>query len=194
MPPSPGWRVAGGRPGREPSGGPVRRYTPPGAPAPAPRAARVVAVRSRPADIGPVPPSAHNPETAMRSTRSTVVLSAFLLAGCGGGDAPAPSDTAAPSSSRAALPACDPGDGGLVLPEGRCGTGGAEGVAAGRATARHRAVAPNGDVYVAIQGARRAETPDERGGIVALRDTDGDGKADQRATFGPEGGTGVEIR
>src|SRR5690606_20736401 len=34
----------------------------------------------------------------------------------------------------------------------------------------------------------------ERGGIVALRDTDGDGKADQRATFGPEGGTGVEIR
>jgi glucose/arabinose dehydrogenase len=52
--------------------------------------------------------------------------------------------------------------------------------------ARHLVVAPNSTVYVATW--REGEPA---GGIVALRDTDGDGVADQRARFAPEGGSGI---
>lgn len=54
--------------------------------------------------------------------------------------------------------------------------------------ARHIAVRDNGDVFVIR---RRGE---EGKGIVALRDTDGDGVADEQAEFGPFLGTGVDIR
>lgn len=80
---------------------------------------------------------------------------------------------------------CDDDNGGLTLPGGFCalvvhdaktGTGEA-------AAARHIAVAPNGDIFVAIQSAG--------GGVLALRDTDGDGKADQTAQFGSSPGHGI---
>ncbi len=48
----------------------------------------------------------------------------------------------------AATPACDPDNGGITLPAGFC----ALVVADGLGTARHMAVAPNGDLYVAIRG------------------------------------------
>ena len=41
----------------------------------------------------------------------------------------------------------------------------------GSGIARHLAAAPNGDVYVALQGTG------EKGGVTALRDTNGDGTA-----------------
>jgi glucose/arabinose dehydrogenase len=68
---------------------------------------------------------------------------------------------------------------GLVLPEGFC----AVTVATHLGRIRHLVVLPNGDVLAARSGGA--------GGIVALRDTDGDGKADQRKDFGDEGGTGI---
>ena len=47
---------------------------------------------------------------------------------------------------------------------------------------RHVAVAPNGDVYVKTTKA----------GVIGLRDTNGDGRADQTKEFGPgDGGTHV---
>jgi glucose/arabinose dehydrogenase len=54
--------------------------------------------------------------------------------------------------------------------------------------ARHLVVSGAGDIYVALwrEGSRT-------GGLVALRDTNGDGRADVRATFGPEGGSGVAL-
>jgi glucose/arabinose dehydrogenase len=51
---------------------------------------------------------------------------------------------------------------------------------------RQLAVAPNGDLYAAIASGGT--------GVLALRDTNGDGKPDQRASFGPGGGNDVGIR
>jgi len=55
--------------------------------------------------------------------------------------------------------------------------------------ARHLAIDRYGTVYVAQwrEGQRS-------GGVLALRDTNGDGKADARAQFGPEGGAGIAVR
>lgn len=70
---------------------------------------------------------------------------------------------------------------GLQLPEGFCATLFAIGVDA----ARHIVVAPNGDVFV--------NTMARDGKIVALRDTNRDGKADIRQKFGGGGGTGIAL-
>ena len=70
-----------------------------------------------------------------------------------------------------AAPACDPDNGGIKLPAGFCALVVADGLGA----ARHMAVAPNGDLYVALMPAAAAASRD-RGGVVALRDADGDGK------------------
>ena len=53
--------------------------------------------------------------------------------------------------------------------------------------ARHVAVRENGDVCVAL----RQRAPD--GGVVALRDEDGDGAADRTEYFGEHAGTGIAI-
>lgn len=66
----------------------------------------------------------------------------------------------------------------LTLPPGFTATVVHEGVG----PARHLAVAANGDIFVA-----------GRNGLVALRDTDGDGKADVITPFGDVKGTGVVI-
>lgn len=86
-----------------------------------------------------------------------------------------------PAASQPA-PECDPDDGGLTLPDGFCALVVAEDLGA----ARHLAVAPNGDIYVALRGGR-----DRQGGAVALRDTTSDGRADVRIRFSEEGGTGM---
>jgi glucose/arabinose dehydrogenase len=77
---------------------------------------------------------------------------------------------------------CDPDNGGLSLPPGFC----AVVVARAVGTARHLAVRPNGDVYVAVDNSATAT-----GAVLALRDTDGDGHADVQERFGPTGGNGI---
>jgi len=84
----------------------------------------------------------------------------------------------------AAPPACDPDNGGLKLPEGFCALVIADDVG----TARHLAIAPNGDVYVALQEGRAKPL-----GVAALRDTNGDGKMDQTERFGDKSTTGVAL-
>ena len=54
--------------------------------------------------------------------------------------------------------------------------------------ARHMVVRDNGDIYVMLQNLR------ENSGLVALRDTTGDGRADVIARFGDVVGTGIDIR
>ena len=54
--------------------------------------------------------------------------------------------------------------------------------------ARHLAVAPNGDVYVKLEKLKDGK------GIFRLRDTNGDGVADQSAGFGDYIGTGIVIK
>ncbi|HEV2752003.1 MAG TPA: PQQ-dependent sugar dehydrogenase [Gemmatimonadales bacterium] len=91
---------------------------------------------------------------------------------------------ALPDRPTAALPACDPDNGGLTLPAGFCAVVVADQVG----SPRHIAVASNGDLFVALEN-RRGGT----GGVLALRDTTGDGKADVEAHFGTAGGTGIVL-
>src|SRR5436189_5146709 len=86
----------------------------------------------------------------------------------------------------AAAPACEADNGGIKLPDGFCAVVAADAVG----TARHVTVAPNGDVYVAIQ-----QRGGDAAGFVALRDADGDGKFDQKEMVtAPGGGTGIALR
>jgi glucose/arabinose dehydrogenase len=80
-------------------------------------------------------------------------------------------------------PACAPDDAGLELPQGVCAILVAEDIGA----VRQLAVAPNGDLYAAI-------AEGGQGGVLALRDTNADGKSDQRASFAPSGANDVEVR
>ena len=83
---------------------------------------------------------------------------------------------------------CDADNGGLTLPDGFCAAVVYDAMTPGGepASARHIAVALNGDVFVAIQS--------EGGGILALRDTDDDGRADETALFGSGAGHGIAYR
>jgi glucose/arabinose dehydrogenase len=94
-------------------------------------------------------------------------------------------------AQRAAAPACDPDNGGLTLAAGFC----ASVIADDLGAARNLAVASNGDVYVSIRnGPRQPGQPMQPGYLMALRDTDGDGKMDQRERFGASGATGIVLR
>jgi glucose/arabinose dehydrogenase len=79
-------------------------------------------------------------------------------------------------------PACDPDDGGLLLPDGYC----ALLVGERLGSVRHIVVANNGDIYAGVRGRGG-------GGLLALRDTDGDGRADMMRTIGRTSGTGVAL-
>ena len=70
--------------------------------------------------------------------------------------------------------ACDPNNAGLTLPEGFCALVAADGLG----TARHAVVAPNGDLYVALQSGKG-----KTGGVVALRDENGDGPLRDQGVF-----------
>jgi glucose/arabinose dehydrogenase len=100
------------------------------------------------------------------------------LAGCG--------MVAATAPLKGAAPACDQDNGGLTLPAGFCAFVAADGIG----QARHLAVAPNGDVYVTLMGARDGTG----GGVVALRDKDGDGRLETKEPFGKGSSTGLGFR
>ena len=111
----------------------------------------------------------------------------FAVLGAGGvvsavhGQSPTPAGAA----STAKL-AADPDDGGITLPEGFRAVVVADALKNGDTTGaiRFLAVAANGDVYVKTG----------LGGIIALRDTNGDGRADVKETFGEGGGSGIALR
>ena len=84
---------------------------------------------------------------------------------------------------------CAPDNGGLTLPGGFCASVFADSLG----STRHLTVAPNGDVFVAVRGARRGADPAGVTGVVALRDADGDGRAETRERFGPIGHTGIGL-
>ena len=73
--------------------------------------------------------------------------------------------------------------GALDLPEGFR----AEVFADGLGRARHLVVGDDGVVYVALREVH------EGGGIVALQDSDGDGRADRSERFAKTGGTGIAL-
>ena len=77
---------------------------------------------------------------------------------------------------------CDPANGGLTLPAGFCASIAADNLG----LARHMVVSPRGDLYVMLNEERQG------GGLVALRDADGDGRFERQENFGAGlHGTGV---
>ena len=92
---------------------------------------------------------------------------------------------------------CDQNNGGLTLPPGFCASIFADNL--GRA--RHLTVAPSGDVYVNTWSSSYTELKNAPGGyVVALRDTNRDGRADTIERFGTVhedgkagGGTGIAV-
>jgi glucose/arabinose dehydrogenase len=104
------------------------------------------------------------------------LLAAAIGMLCLGAAAPGPAS---------ALPDCDEDNAGLKLPDGFCALKIADRIG----PTRHLAVADNGDVYVAIP-----DQDDDPGGVVAMRDTSGDGRMDEIIRFGERGGSGIAIR
>ena len=88
------------------------------------------------------------------------------------------------TSGRAAAPPCDAKNGGITLPQGFCAAVVADNVGA----ARHLVVTPNGDLFVQTR-----DFNGQTGGVVALRDTNGDGRMDTREKIGDKGGTGIVL-
>jgi glucose/arabinose dehydrogenase/cytochrome c5 len=111
----------------------------------------------------------------------------FAVIGAGAVGSAVQGQAAAPAraGTTAAL-AADADDGGINLPEGFRAVVVADALKNGDSTGpiRFLAVAGNGDVYVKTG----------KGGIIALRDTNGDGRADVKETFGEGGGTGIALR
>ncbi len=104
---------------------------------------------------------------------------ALLPAACGRKQVPAPAVPAARTA-----PACDPDNGGLKLPPGFC----ALIVADHFANLHDIVVTARGDIYGSMLNRRLGF-----GRLVALRDSDGDGRADQIQEFGDRGGVGLAL-
>ena len=81
---------------------------------------------------------------------------------------------------------CDAAAAGLELPAGLC----AEVFAEDAGPVRNIAVAPNGDVFVAL---RSRDGDASAGGAVVLRDADGDGRAERRERFGRGDAHGIAL-
>src|SRR5205807_8838035 len=94
-------------------------------------------------------------------------------------------------------PVCADDNGGITLPAGFCASVFADNVG----HARHLVVAPNGVVYVNTWSGRYYgnDAPPAGGFLVALQDTNGDGRADVNVRFGAgvqsgsAGGTGIAL-
>ncbi|HEY4935527.1 MAG TPA: sorbosone dehydrogenase, partial [Puia sp.] len=105
----------------------------------------------------------------------------LVTTACHGSDAinPVSSDTGKVIQLTAPVP-----DVSLTLPSGFTATV----FAAGLGKARHITVTQSGYIYVKLDGTRNGNT------IVRLRDTNGDGIADQETDFGSFRGTGIGIK
>ena len=123
------------------------------------------------------------------------IATALTLAACVKTEGKSASDSTASASSTASS-GCATDNGGITLPDGFCATVFADTIG----HARHIVVNSNGDVYVNTWSGRYYDSPAHAGGfLVAMRDTNNDGKADIMKRFGPDslhgngGGTGIGI-
>ncbi len=105
-----------------------------------------------------------------------------LLTGVSCDDSPEADGSAA--GHPPAILQCDPDNAGLKLPDGFC----AAIVADSLGFIRHLAVSERGDIYVTLRNTRL-----NLGGILALRDTDNDGRMDQIEKINDIPGMGIQI-
>jgi glucose/arabinose dehydrogenase len=128
---------------------------------------------------------------------SALFVTTVLLGACAKGDRATADSTGTTTAANAPRETCTGDNGGLTLPTGFCATVFADGLG----HARHMAVASNGDVYVNTwSGAYYGNAKPPAGGfVVALRDSNRDGRADQIVRFGgtpaggAKGGTGIAL-
>jgi glucose/arabinose dehydrogenase len=114
-----------------------------------------------------------------RTSLMLVALAATF--GCARKDTATKPDSTATAASAAQPAACSGDNGGLTLPAGFCATIFADSVG----HARHVAVDANGTVYVNTWSGSYYQGPLHEGGfLVAMRDTNKDGKADSVVRFG----------
>ena len=127
----------------------------------------------------------------MNSVKLTSIAAALAaLAGCGGSD---DGGSVSPPSAAESAPAASGGalDSSIKLPDGFVATIFVDKLD----RPRHIAVRDNGDVYVALRSGRAQVAPSSaEGGVVGLRDTNGDGVADVTERFGrSDVDTGVAV-
>lgn len=137
--------------------------------------------------------------TLTRHVANGLVVLLVFAAACGRSDKPASGGESPPVSSPAGAEGgrCAGGAAGLTLPSGFCATVFAESLG----KARHLVVAPNGDVYVTIEGEKpspasgqaRTDSSPGTASYVALRDTSRDGRADLVRRLGQRGNTGIAL-
>ena len=131
------------------------------------------------------------------SARSFVGVAALLAAACSSGEKKS-ADTTAAAGAPGTAASCPAGDSAqLTLPAGFCASVFADSIG----KARHLVVAPNGVVYVTLANMGRSTEQKVGGqprtssprGVAAMRDANGDGKADSVMYFGDRGETGIGI-
>ena len=123
------------------------------------------------------------------------LVTMLTVTGCVKSESPGGDSTSSATSTTSSA-ACATDNGGITLPVGFCATVFADSLG----HPRHIVVNSNGDVYVNTWSGGYYNTPAPAGGfLVALRDTNSDGKADIIKRFGPDaqrrngGGTGIGI-
>ena len=127
---------------------------------------------------------------------SALLVTTVLFCACAKRDRATTDSAGTTTTANGPRETCSGDNGGLTLPAGFCATVFADSLG----HARHMAVAANGDVYVNTWSGRYYQsTPPSTGFVVALRDTNRDGRADQIARFGgtsaggAKGGTGIAL-
>jgi glucose/arabinose dehydrogenase len=132
-----------------------------------------------------------NSRRKLRVACSTIMIT--IAAGCSTGDNEQAGTAANDSTANGAC-----GDNaGLTLPAGFCATIFADDVG----PARHIVVAPDGVVYVTLEGTipspekqvAGADQEDQPAAALALRDTTGDGRSDIEGRIGKVGNTGIGL-
>ena len=118
--------------------------------------------------------------------RGPLLLSVLFGVGCAQTDDPEPVASATPVDDQLA---CAPENGGITLPEGFC----AVVVLDSSSTARHLVVTPAGDLFVALPNLALQDDDNGVGGVMALRDVDGDGRADIQERWSDSGASDLAM-
>ena len=91
------------------------------------------------------------------------------------------------ASNSASAPCAN--NGGITVPAGFCASVFADSLG----KARYLAIAPNGDIYVSIEGTNPMDKTPNPPAFIALRDTNHDGRADRIEKVGLRGNTGIAL-
>jgi glucose/arabinose dehydrogenase len=128
------------------------------------------------------------PESRRLAAATLIAVAASLTLTACATEENAVADSAAAVASADTVPPCTGDNAGLTLPGGICASIFADSVG----PARHIVVAPNGDVYAALEGTN-PNKPAPGVAFVALRDTSNDGRADVIERIGKTGNTGIAL-